>query len=248
MSKGAQALRKTPAARSAKTTAAPESKELLSEVQAFASQLGLGGGEHAFDDFAPKQSKEKLQSAPKRKRAQEDESADSDVDDAAADAKPEPRGKRKKRDKAAAANVGTTGTDGPFIPPVSEEMAAAIKERTWNSGVGPRPGAGHTCLCTSTACMHASCKSEALIGLNSINEDDLMLSQSVYVYALPCISGEGKRSLMARDGPVLWHEAAAELPALPPVAARPSEALVRVVWSTSPTSSFRCVSDIYSLF
>lgn len=162
MSKGATLGRKKAAggtAKAANTATASDSKELLTEVQAFASQLGLGGGDHAFDDFAP-QSKQKLTAAHKRKRTQPDNDSASDGD---ASAEPARRGKRAKADKATAAGKGrqvaanaakVANGSGPIIPPVSDDMAAAIKERTWNFGVGPRPGAVRALNDCVGACMH----------------------------------------------------------------------------------------------
>ncbi len=131
---------------------AAEPPELAAEVRALAAQLGLGaagGLEHAFDDFAPKQAKQKLGKASKRKadaldEAEELDSGSGGADGDAAAAKAAKVAVRKQRaaDKAAAAGARGKQADqaASVVPPVSDAMAAAIKERQWNLGAGPRPG------------------------------------------------------------------------------------------------------------
>jgi hypothetical protein len=132
--------------------AADESQELLSEVKAFASQLGLAGGDHAFDDFAPQQSKQKL-ATPKRKHSEPPQDPAEIKDGNKSSSKSAgPEWKRSKADKltekptdktntaGTAGSKGVTQEGAQVVPPISDAMAAAIKERTWNTGVGPRPG------------------------------------------------------------------------------------------------------------
>lgn len=120
-----------------------ESAELLTDVKAFASQLGLDSGEHAFDDFAPQQSKQKL-AASKRKHVEADlgDEEDEDEGNKAAASKKKRSKSESGASKASNGQVKETAAAGagPVIPPVSDGMAAVIKERTWNTGVGPRPG------------------------------------------------------------------------------------------------------------
>lgn len=146
----------------AQNDAETESPQLQAEVAAFASQLGLGGGgggggaDHAFEDFAPQQARQQLGAASKRKASAA--AADGDVDEPGAEPAAAPAAKKRRgKPPGAAAGVGQQA-EQPFVPPVSDAMAAAIREREWNAGVGPRPGKRHAQHSSTAdrfmACMH----------------------------------------------------------------------------------------------
>lgn len=120
---------------------ADESPELQAEVRAFASQLGLasGGADHAFDDFAPQQAKEKLP-GKKGKPAQLAEDDEVDGGNEHGTTSPATSKKHSGARKAAAAGAGQQAAQPSVIPPVSDAMAEAIRTRGWREGVGPRPG------------------------------------------------------------------------------------------------------------
>jgi hypothetical protein len=133
--------RRKAAAVSSGSALADESPELQAEVRAFASQLGLasGGADHAFDDFAPQQAKEKLLSK-KTKSAQPAEDDETDGGDEAVTTSPSAGKKHSGARKAAAAAGAGQAAQPSVIPPVSDAMAEAIRTRGWREGVGPRPG------------------------------------------------------------------------------------------------------------
>ena len=124
-----------------------EPPELRNEVAAFAAQLGLsaaGAADHAFDDFAPQKAQNSAAKPGKRKVAAVEADAAVDTDEDAPPAKP-----ATKKQKQQTERIGRTGkgakapqepADAAVIPPVSDSVAAAMKERGWNTGVGPRPG------------------------------------------------------------------------------------------------------------
>lgn len=223
---------------------AAEPPELHAEVRAFASQLGLGGAgglEHAFDDFAPKQAKQKLGKASKRKADALDEAdeeaggggAGDGSGDPAAAAKAAKAAARKQRtaDKAAAKGRGKQPVEQPasVIPPVSDAMAAAIKERQWNVGAGPRPGK-HT---RSGLRRHKKTRMQVFLLLLQRNCRAVvthvawLCSAILSVSTVSQLAGDGKRSLLDRDAPALWYEALAALPLLPSASAPPDEGQVQ---------------------
>jgi len=96
---------------------ASEDAALASDVAAFASQLGLagaGGGE--FDDFRPERAQQRLGEAPA-----------------------EPR--KRSTNKFKPVEEAPEEPAPQWQPALDPELEAAIKERTWNEGVGERPGA-----------------------------------------------------------------------------------------------------------
>ena len=133
--------RRKAAADSSEPLPADESPALQAEVRAFASQLGLasGGADHAFDDFAPQQAKEKLLTK-KGKSAQPAEDDETDGGDEAVTAALAAGKKHSGARKAAAAAGAGQAAQPSVIPPVSDAMAEAIRTRGWREGVGPRPG------------------------------------------------------------------------------------------------------------
>ena len=111
---------------------------LHDEVAQFASSLGLAGapGDATFDDFAP--SKARLR-------------AGDDDDPAHPSDAPPPRRKSTNKFKPDVA---------PTRPPAAEaakpEVDAAITERTWNEGVGRRPGVAPSAPATCSECTPAA--------------------------------------------------------------------------------------------
>jgi hypothetical protein len=173
-----------------------ESPALQAEVRAFASQLGLasGGADHAFDDFAPQQAKDKLPS----KKGKSAQPADDDGVDGGDVPAPAAGRKHSGTRKAAAAVAGQQAAQPSVIPPVSDAMAEAIRTRGWREGVGPRPG-----------------KLAAVTHVQPISVGLVCCDYSCSLLYVTLSSGDGKRSLLGRDAPGLWYEALAALPPQP---------------------------------
>ncbi len=111
-------------------------EEIKADVAAFAAQLGLAadGAEAGFDDtdFRPQKAKETVGDTRKQSK-QQDHSVNR-----------EGRPGERKYDASSKA-VGPRQGKGVNAQDRSlaiggEEVDARIKERTWNTGVGPRPG------------------------------------------------------------------------------------------------------------
>ncbi|CAL8467747.1 g7285 [Coccomyxa elongata] len=111
-------------------------EEIKADVAAFAAQLGLAtdGAEAGFDDtdFRPQKAKEIIGDTPKQSK-QQDHSVNRE-------GRP---GERKNGAPSKAVGPrqgkGATAQDSNLAIG-GEEGDARIKERTWNTGVGPRPG------------------------------------------------------------------------------------------------------------
>lgn len=114
-------------------------EEIKSEVAAFAAQLGLAGkGEAGFDDsdFRPQKGREKLADGSKSKPQSKDKAHIR-------------RSKDDDREGGAPTKITTArqgySKNAQDRREVNEEVDERLKERTWNFGVGPRPG--ETALC-----------------------------------------------------------------------------------------------------
>jgi len=109
-------------------------EEIKSDVAAFAAQLGLAGsGEAGFDDsdFRPQKAQEKLANGSKSKPQNKDKAhiRRSKDDDREGDAPTKITAARRGYSEKAQDRRDVDG-----------EMDERLKERTWNFGVGPRPG------------------------------------------------------------------------------------------------------------
>lgn len=109
---------------------------IKAEVAAFAAQLGLAGsgGDAGFDDsdFRPEKAREKLTDAQKKKRAKDQsKSQDSKQVEKKRSAPIKAPGARQEKGVNAQNRRPDSG---------SQEGDERVKERTWNAGVGPRPG------------------------------------------------------------------------------------------------------------
>lgn len=122
---GTAMVRKGPSKGAARK--ADASEDLASDVAAFASQLGLtaAGGGGGFDDFRPEKAQQRI-----------------GIDEPAT---------VNQEVKKASTNKFKPNVENAEVPAAQRhlkldpELEAAIKERTWNEGVGERPGAGHGC-------------------------------------------------------------------------------------------------------
>ncbi|KAL6757303.1 CBF/Mak21 family-domain-containing protein [Haematococcus lacustris] len=100
-----------------------DAAQLLKEVAAYASELGLGTGvgiADAFDDFAPHKAKQPLSTAAKVKLSESE---------------------RKPVAETAAGGGKQSSQQARNVSPPAEVNQAP--EREWNFGVGPRPGEQH---------------------------------------------------------------------------------------------------------
>ena len=98
---------------------------LSADVRQFASSLGLvsgGGGDNAFDDFAPQKAKMPIKKAPAARK----------------DKQKAEKGGGKKRGDDAPAPVGDAAKDRAGGG--KKDGDGKTKSREWNFGVGPRPG------------------------------------------------------------------------------------------------------------
>jgi hypothetical protein len=128
---------------------------LLSEVKAFASQLGLGGSGAAFeyDDFAPDRATARLSAQEesggkqkKKKKGADVEEQEEDEDD---EEEEEQRQKGKKHG-GKQASAAAAAADGAPAAAVIDPVA----ERGWQDSVGARPGeCGILCVCAYCGCV-----------------------------------------------------------------------------------------------
>ncbi len=112
-----------------KAAKAADDAKHKSEVASFAAELGLSAAAaaaaDAFDDFAPEKAKEVIKAQPKPVKAA-----------TAKQAEPKQQGRQQKE----------------AVSPAEQKQAVPadddpIRSRTWNAGVGPRPGGALLHLC-----------------------------------------------------------------------------------------------------
>ena len=105
--------------------AAKADPNLSADVLKFASSLGLvsggGGGDNAFDDFAPQKAKQPIKKPADWKKAGT-----------------KGGGEKKKKDQDEA--PAPVGDSAKVRSATKEEGEGKTKGREWNFGVGPRPG------------------------------------------------------------------------------------------------------------
>ena len=136
----------TKTAKAAKA-AKPDPKALLLDVAKFASKLGFGssagGADNAFDDFAPAKAKQPIAKKAKVDKKRGGDAMAPTADEASPTAsKPKLLKNKNKKGKSedgseAEKDAGGGGPAAHRQKPVD----AKVKERDWNFGVGPRPGA-----------------------------------------------------------------------------------------------------------
>jgi hypothetical protein len=129
----------------AKKASKPDAQALALDVKEFASKLGFvaGGGSNEFDDFAPQKAKQRINPEAVAKEAamiqkdKEQRQKDKKQKGAAIASGAVPGGKAAKGDggeKEGGKAKGSVDSKGRPIDP-------RLKERNWNVGAGPRPGA-----------------------------------------------------------------------------------------------------------
>lgn len=109
---------------------------IKADVAAFAAQLGLAGAgaDAGFDDsdFKPQKAQQKFENAAKPKRTKgQSESQDSRQVEKKTSAPTKTAGAKQGSDSNALVRRPENG---------SQEVDPRVRERTWNTGVGPRPG------------------------------------------------------------------------------------------------------------
>ncbi|KIY94505.1 Uncharacterized protein MNEG_13456 [Monoraphidium neglectum] len=139
-----------------KKEAENDSPELLAEVKAFASQLGLsgaGGGAFEYDDFAPAKAKQRAAAADGGNRdAQQPKGSKGkqqrrDENGRPSDGAPHGKGQKQQQQHDPRPRGGKTAA-GPGAAAAAAAAAAeaqrihdeAVQGRTWVDSVGPRPG------------------------------------------------------------------------------------------------------------
>lgn len=151
MGKDAKASRKVVAAEKGAASEKLDPEALKQDVLAFASSLGFAsaggsGGNDAFDDFAPERAKQRINSGAKASTRQ-GQPEGSKANGRARDRKTGPGGKAKE-DGVAKGKAGSGDSAGGGDKNKSDDDKPAhkryvdprVKERTWNTGAGPRPG------------------------------------------------------------------------------------------------------------
>lgn len=170
---------------------------IKADVAAFAAQLGLAadGAEAGFDDtdFRPQKAKEKVGETLKQTR-QQGHSANRE-------GRP---GERKNGAPSKATGPrqgkGVNAQDGD-LDVGGEEVDARIRERTWNTGVGPRPGETPTASPAQSPSSTHTFAQKASCGYSGLQ---------THLHA-----GEKQgKPLLGSNEPSLWYEAAAALPPL----------------------------------
>lgn len=128
-----------------KKASKPDAQALALDVKEFASKLGFvaGGGGNEFDDFAPQKAKQRINPEAAAKEAalmqkdKEQRQKEKKQKGGAIASGAEPGGKAAKSaggDKEGGKTKGSVDSKGRPIDP-------RVKERNWNVGAGPRPGA-----------------------------------------------------------------------------------------------------------